>query len=195
VAIRRLPVSSCEIRWAPLLALPLAERKTGKKKGYIKPSKVKSPCLLNPRHLGGSRRPRLRRLTNQRDHEADHVILRSRRRRGGRDGSCRRRQLPCVRHGGARLPRLRLRPHRLYDGRLLPPRLRQRVHGRRRGHRCERQKPVWAGAVRAVGDPQARLPEGRGRWHWVGAVRDLPRLAAGRGDGAVAAGVWPPIPR
>jgi hypothetical protein len=26
-------------------------------------------------------------------------------------------------------------------------------------------------------------------------VRDLPRLGAGRRDGAVAAGVWPPIPR
>jgi hypothetical protein len=104
-----------------------------------------------------------------------------------------------VRHGGVRLPRVRLRPHRLHGGRLLPQRLRrQRVRDRCRGHercrqshRCQRQKPVRAGAVRAVGDPYARLPEGRR----VGAVRDLPRLGAGRGDGAVAACVRPPIPR
>lgn len=45
--------------------------------------------------------------------------------------------------------------------------------------------------------PKARLPEGRRRrrWRGVGAVRDLPHRGAGRGDGAVAAGVRAPIPR
>lgn len=133
-----------------------------------------------------------------------HVVLRPHRRRVGRAGICRRRRrrLPGVRHRGARLPRVRLRPHRPHGGRLLPARLpRQRVRGRRRRRerrwvlRCRRQEPLRAAAVRSLGDPRACLPEGRRRRRCrVGAVRDLPRRGARRGDRAPAPGVRAPVP-
>lgn len=113
-----------------------------------------------------------------------------------------------MRHGGARLPRLRLLHHRLHRGRLLPPRrhpaglrglgvgvaVRPWRRRRRRTRRCRR--PARAGAVRARRDPQVRVPEGRrGRRRRVGAVRDLPRRGARRRGRAAAAGVQAPVPR